>query len=221
MTGGLIGDPVAKSGMYALMDVDLFNILCIPATMKLPDINAAQVTTEATSLCTTRRAMYLLDVPQHDAVRDTVDAITTWLDANAGLRSRNAALYFPRMDIADSLANYRLRKVSTSGTVAGLWARIDASRGVWKAPAGTEASLAGVQQLEYKLTDPERRTESACHQLPSRVPGLWTGLLGRAHAVRRGSACRRLQIHPDPASCVVHRGKLVSRHPMGGVRAER
>ena len=158
MTGGLIGDPVAKSGMYALMDVDLFNILCIPATMNLPDINtpnAQQVATVATSLCTSRRAMYLLDVPQHDAVRDTVDAITTWLDANAGLRSRNAALYFPRMDIADSLANYRLRKVSTSGTVAGLWARIDASRGVWKAPAGTEASLAGVQQLEYKLTDPE------------------------------------------------------------------
>jgi phage tail sheath protein FI len=155
MTGGLIGDPVAKSGIYALMDVDLFNILCIPATMNLPDINASQVATQATGLCATRRAMYLLDVPQHDASRDTVDAIKTWLDANAVLRSRNAALYFPRMDIADPLAAYRLRKVATSGTVAGLWARIDGARGVWKAPAGTEASLTGIQKLEYKLTDPE------------------------------------------------------------------
>jgi phage tail sheath protein FI len=156
MTGGLIGDPVAKTGLYALMDVDLFNILCIPATMNLPDTSAAQVATAATSLCTKRRAMYLLDVPQPDnATRDTVDAISTWLSSNAGLRSRNAALYFPRLDIADPLADYRLRKVSPSGTVAGLWARIDGSRGVWKAPAGTEASLAGVQKLEYKLTDPE------------------------------------------------------------------
>jgi hypothetical protein len=155
MTGGLIGDPVAKTGLYALMDVDLFNILCIPATMNLPDVNAAQVAAQATGLCTTRRAMYLLDVPQHDATRDTVDAISTWLNANSGLRSRNAALYFPRLTIADPLAAYRLRKVSPSGTVAGLWARIDGSRGVWKAPAGTETSLAGVQQVVYKLTDPE------------------------------------------------------------------
>ena len=155
MTGGLIGDPVAKTGIYALMDVDLFNILCIPATMNLPDINAAQVAAQATSLCTTRRAMYLLDVPQRDAARDTVDAISTWLNANSGLRSRNAAVYFPRLSIADPLAAYRLRLVSPSGTVAGLWSRIDGSRGVWKAPAGTETSLAGVQQVAYKLTDPE------------------------------------------------------------------
>jgi uncharacterized protein len=39
--------------------------------------------------------------------------------------------------------------------VAGLWARTDGTRGVWKAPAGTAATLTGVQKLEYKLTDPE------------------------------------------------------------------
>jgi hypothetical protein len=155
MAGGLIGDQLQKSGIYALMDVDLFNILCIPATMNLPDLEAAQVAAQAVSLCTSRRAMYLLDAPQHDAKRDTVDAIRTWLDANSGLRSRNAALYFPRTDIADPLAGFRPQPRATSGTVAGLWARIDSSRGVWKAPAGTETGLAGVQKLEYKLTDPE------------------------------------------------------------------
>ncbi len=154
VTAALIGDPNAKTGLYALMNVDLFNILCIPATMNLPDVNTAAIATAATSLCQTRRAMYILDVPQ-TVPRDTVLAIQTWLDANAGLRSRNAALYFPRMDIPDPLNNYRLRKVSPSGTIAGLWARIDGSRGVWKAPAGTEATLTGVQSLEYPLTDPE------------------------------------------------------------------
>ena len=155
MTSGLIGDAVAKTGLHALVDVDLFNMLCIPATTVLPDLNAAAVAAQAIDLCTKRRAMYLLDAPQVDAARDSVDAIRTWLDANAGLRSRNAALYFPRVDIPDPLAGYRLRKVAPSGTVAGLWARIDGARGVWKAPAGTEAGLAGVQKLEYLLTDPE------------------------------------------------------------------
>ncbi len=153
--GGLIGDPAAKSGVYALLDVDLFNILCIPATMNLPDKSAAAVATAAIALCTQRRAMYLLDVPQVPNPRDTLPSIMAWLDGNATLRSRNAALYFPRVDIADPLAGYRSRPVSPSGTVAGLWARTDGARGVWKAPAGTEASLSGVQKLEYKVTDSE------------------------------------------------------------------
>ena len=59
------------------------------------------------------------------------------------------------MDIADPLNQQRLRPVSPSGTVAGLWARTDGARGVWKAPAGTAATLTGVQKLEYVLTDPE------------------------------------------------------------------
>jgi phage tail sheath protein FI len=154
MTGGLIGDPNLKTGIYALLDVDLFNILCIPATMNLPDPNAAAVSAKAVQLGTQRRAMYVIDAPQ-TTNRDSVDGIKTWLDANASLRSRNAALYFPRVDIADPLNGFRLRPTAPSGTIAGLYALIDATRGVWKAPAGTEASLAGVQKLEYKLTDGE------------------------------------------------------------------
>jgi len=152
---GIIGDPVAKTGLYALLNVDLFNILCIPATMNLGDTDAFAVATAAISLCETRRAMYLLDAPQAAASRDTVSSIMSWLDGAAGLRSANAALYFPRMDIADPLNQQRLRAVSPSGTVAGMWARTDGARGVWKAPAGTAATLAGVQKLEYALTDPE------------------------------------------------------------------
>jgi len=152
---GIIGDPVAKTGLYALMDVDLFNILCIPATMNLPDIDAAAVATAANDLCDTRRAFYILDAPQSDGNRDTPVAIQAWLDANDGLRNNNSALYFPRVDIPDPLNNLQLRPISPSGTVAGLYARIDGARGVWKAPAGTEATLSGVQALEYKLTDPE------------------------------------------------------------------
>jgi phage tail sheath protein FI len=39
--------------------------------------------------------------------------------------------------------------------VAGIFARTDANRGVWKAPAGQDATLTGVVQLSVPLTDPE------------------------------------------------------------------
>jgi uncharacterized protein len=155
VAAGLIGDQLAKTGMYALLDTDLFNILCIPVTALLPDNDAAQVATNATSLCTQRRAFYILDPPQQDGDRDTVQGVKTWLDNNASLRSRNSAVYFPRLDLADPLNSFRTRITAPSGTIAGLYARIDSSRGVWKAPAGTEAGLAGILSLEYKLTDGE------------------------------------------------------------------
>jgi phage tail sheath protein FI len=161
MAGGLIGDPVQKTGLYALLDVDIFNILCIPATSRFPavnDNNAFQVATKAESLCTDRRAFYLMDVPQGQGTvgaNDTVTAVLAWLDSHASLRSRNAALYFPRVDIPDPLNGFRLRAAPVSGTIAGLYARTDATRGVWKAPAGTDASLLGVQQLEYNVIDGE------------------------------------------------------------------
>ena len=155
VTDGLIGDAATKSGMYALLDVDLFNILCLPATTNLPDANAAQVAASATALCTQRRAFYILDAPQAAGNRDTVTGIMNWLDQNDTLRSRNAALYFPRLNIADPLNNYQLRATAPSGTLAGVYARTDVSRGVWKAPAGTEAVLAGAQALGYQLIDGE------------------------------------------------------------------
>jgi phage tail sheath protein FI len=42
-----------------------------------------------------------------------------------------------------------------SGFVAGLYAKTDASRGVWKAPAGVEAGLTGVSGLTRVLTNDE------------------------------------------------------------------
>jgi uncharacterized protein len=60
--------------------------------------------------------------------------------------------------IADPLDNGRLRSFGASGTIAGLFARTDSARGVWKAPAGTEATLRNVAVLEDVLTDPENGT---------------------------------------------------------------
>ena len=139
--GDLIGAEADKSGMYALLDVDLFNILCIPDTMRLGATDAAQVAAEATALAARERAFYILDAPQPAAnPLDLPTEIEGWLDENATLRHQNAAVYFPRPAVADPLNDVRLRSVAASGTMAGVYARTDATRGVWKAPAGTEAA---------------------------------------------------------------------------------
>lgn len=151
----LMGDADAKTGLYALLDVDLFNILCIPDTMNLGNAAAAQVAAEATALCERERAFYILDVPQPANPLDEPVEIQQWLDENATLRHKNAALYYPRPVVSDVLNDFRLREVAPSGTMAGVYARIDGTRGVWKAPAGTEAVLRGAQRLEYRLTDDE------------------------------------------------------------------
>jgi hypothetical protein len=46
-------------------------------------------------------------------------------------------------------------QIGPTGAIAGLMARIDSSRGVWKAPAGTEADLRGITGLERRFSDLE------------------------------------------------------------------
>ena len=148
----LRGERSAKSGIYALEDADLFNILCIPNAAELEAADMRAVYGEAIAYCEERRAFLLVDISEAEG---SLDAMESWLTENAGLRHRNAAVYFPRIRIADPLNRNRLRSVGPSGTLAGLFASTDSARGVWKAPAGTEARLRNVQALDYKLTDRE------------------------------------------------------------------
>jgi phage tail sheath protein FI len=155
---GLIGDPLAKTGIYALDAVDTFNILCLPDVMNQSDTDAFAVITAAETYCTSRRAVLIVDPPQGGAglaQRDSLSGIQAWLAQNLTLRSSYAALYYPRPMIPDPMNGYRLRSVAASGTIAGLCAQTDGARGVWKAPAGTAATLTNVAALSYKLTDAE------------------------------------------------------------------
>jgi phage tail sheath protein FI len=146
------GSPNLKTGMYALRDVDLFNLLAIPGTSRLPDSQSASVIQAAIALCEQERAFYVIDPPP----LATLVTVEAWV-ANI-TKSRNAAVYFPRILAADPLDNFRLREMPASGAVAGVFARTDSERGVWKAPAGTEAVLRGTQGLAYNLTDGENGT---------------------------------------------------------------
>ncbi|HEX8237083.1 MAG TPA: phage tail sheath C-terminal domain-containing protein [Abditibacteriaceae bacterium] len=148
----LQGTRSAKSGLFALEDVDLFNILCMPAAAELAPTDFGVVVTQAEAYCEERRAFMIVDIPR---TINTLAEMQTWMTQNDTLRHRNAAVYFPRPLIPDSLNENRLRSVGASGTLAGLYAQTDVARGVWKAPAGTDARLRNVQNLDYILTDPE------------------------------------------------------------------
>jgi phage tail sheath protein FI len=146
------GDYDAKTGIYALRDVDLFNLLVIPRTTVLPDANAKDVISKAISFCEERRAFFIVDPnPSKDPTN-----IGDWVASIQA--SKNAAVYFPRIMASDPLQNFRVHAMPSSGTVAGIYARTDAERGVWKAPAGIDAILQGSQGLSYTLTDPENGT---------------------------------------------------------------
>ena len=65
------------------------------------------------------------------------------------------ALYFPRVIQADPKREGQLDVFVPCGIIAGVMARTDTARGVWKAPAGLDAALTGIQGLQVNLNDDE------------------------------------------------------------------
>jgi len=77
--------------------------------------------------------------------------------------STYSVLYYPWVKVANPF--YHAEKnptadktvdVAPSSFAAGMWSRIDAKRGVWKAPAGMEAGLIGTAGLKYIIEDGEQ-----------------------------------------------------------------
>jgi phage tail sheath protein FI len=139
-------------GIRALDAVDIFNLLVIPGLMNSEALFAAA------DYCRQRRAFLIMDsaksvqtpTQMEQAVRNAMLPKTSY-----------CATYFPWINIPDPLNSRQLRLTPPSGSVAGLLARVDGSRGVWKSPAGTGADLIGVSGLSYNLTDSENETLNA------------------------------------------------------------
>jgi phage tail sheath protein FI len=68
----------------------------------------------------------------------------------------NAAVFFPRLRQPNPLRNDQMEDFAACGAVAGIYARTDGQRGVWKAAAGYEARLAGNPELTVSLTDQDQ-----------------------------------------------------------------
>jgi Bacteriophage tail sheath protein len=148
------GKERASKGLYTLDKADLFNLLCIPGYKEGGlgfDVDE-EVVSAAAKYCEARRALLLVDSPS--SWRTTADA-KAGIALGVGTTSKNAALFFPRLRQPNPERNNQKQDFGPSGAVAGVFARTDAQRGVWKAPAGLEATLIGVPELAVSLTDAE------------------------------------------------------------------
>lgn len=157
-----------RKGLRALGEAD-FNLLCLPA------VAHGGVLAEAASCCEERRAFLIADAP--GAATDP--ASMAQAAAGAALPgSDHAAVYYPWVHVSDPLKNGAPRPAPPCGTIAGLYARTDGARGVWAAPSGTEARLAGVVSLAASLTDNEIGSLSplgvnCLRTLPGHGPVCW------------------------------------------------
>jgi phage tail sheath protein FI len=165
----IIGSAAEKSGLFALTKADLFNLLCIPPRIRPTPENvgndgtftSAAIYAQALALCVARRAFLIVDpdlawARSSDPVQSAIDGRD---DLNlTGTAARNAALYFPGVRAVDPLRDNQVGEFVPCGAIAGVMARTDSTRGVWKAPAGLDAALAGVQGLQVRLNDLENGT---------------------------------------------------------------
>jgi phage tail sheath protein FI len=141
-----------KTGLFGLEKVDLFNLLCIPPATR-EGTTSASVYQAALPYCAKRRAMLVVDPASDWTVANAeskVDALGL-----SGPNARNAAVYFPLMRSADLLQDNQTLPFVPCGALAGIMARTDSERGVWKAPAGLDASINGIRALATTITDDE------------------------------------------------------------------
>ncbi|MBI4784770.1 MAG: phage tail sheath family protein [Oscillatoriophycideae cyanobacterium NC_groundwater_1537_Pr4_S-0.65um_50_18] len=145
-----VGLETNKQGLYALKKADLFNLLCIPPHVLGGNIEP-ELVGEAAQFCEAQRAFLLVDPPNSWSSKDAAKAGIS----SVGTRSNHAAIFFPRLKQTNPLRDNQLEDFAPCGAIAGIFARTDTQRGVWKAPAGLDATLVGVPQLNVPLNDAE------------------------------------------------------------------
>ncbi|MDP1581854.1 MAG: phage tail sheath subtilisin-like domain-containing protein [Bradyrhizobium sp.] len=179
----LLGDPLQQTGIYALDSIDLFNLLCIPRDpADACDDELQPLYQAAAAYCHKRRAMLIPDPPavwSDHARQGRFDLIRP---ADLGIdvpepAARNCIAYFPRIKKLKP-ASDQTGVFAACGAIAGIIARTDAARGVWKAPAGIEAGIEGITGLEFDLTDEQNGRLNplginCLRQFPGVGPVLW------------------------------------------------
>lgn len=150
-----------KQGLFALENADLFNLLCVPPYNDLV-VDGGPTDIDTTLLghlalyCVQRRAMLIVDPSTTwQKASAAVTNIPTIIEAITSNNSANAAIFFPLLMEADPMQNNQIGTFVPCGAVAGVFAATDAQRGVWKAPAGTLASIAGIVGQSVPLTNNE------------------------------------------------------------------
>lgn len=122
----------------------------------VPGIGSEAVADAGMNYCRNRPlsdCFFIADMAHDDD--DLEDAIE--YRNNINTPNSYGAVYFPWLKMLDPTGQSpEPIAAPPSGYVAGMYAQIDAKRGVWKAPAGTEAVLGGTVGLVKDLTDEQQ-----------------------------------------------------------------
>lgn len=118
----------------SLDKVEIFNLLVVPG------ITDNNVLSNALSFAERKRAFMIVDAPYGASADGTggFPEITTVMGTVP--RSQNGAIYFPWL-LSTNPVRGTIEPMPPSGFVAGVYARTDSQRGVWKAPAGIAATV--------------------------------------------------------------------------------
>lgn len=153
-----LGSESDQTGIYALKQTDLFNLLCIPPPERRSNTDPS-VYQAALTLCVTNRAMLIVDpffewgASVSNAVQNAISGLGDF--GLSGTDARNAVLYYPRVIKADPLRENQFDVFVPCGIMSGVMSKTDTNRGVWKSPAGIDAGLNGIQGLQANFTDAE------------------------------------------------------------------
>jgi hypothetical protein len=209
LDGGMPGDPFTAyypgdfEGAFAqdtaLDKVPVFNLLLTPGIWDAP------VVSEALAFAERKRAFVILDPPA-DAAADgsypPLPMIGDIMSDNAAPRSipksENGALYFPYLRSSDPATGAPL-SIPPSGFVAGVIAREDTNRGVWKAPAGYEAIVQNTPGVVApgRMTDPRQGTLNKIGVNCLRTfPGIGTVIFGARTLVAANPAFQQYRYVP-------------------------
>lgn len=140
----LLLPPGGAGGAFLLDRASRINLLAVPGETTPSVVAALQAFSVA------RRIFLILDAPQTSMPFAPDSKI-------AGDAARNSAIYFPWLLPADA-GTSKIHAFPPSGFVAGIYARTDRTRGVWKTPAGAEATLIGAPGPATPVTDRDAAT---------------------------------------------------------------
>jgi uncharacterized protein len=171
----------ASRGVWALTRAAMVNLVCIPPYgWRLADEISDRTRQAALEFCHEHRAFFVADPPARwQSVADVLDAGDGVLSIDwRTLPREHGALYYPRLVVRDPADAGAVRLAPACGAVAGVMARLDAARGIWKAPGGVEATLAADTVLAAALSGDEMalltaRGVNVLRTLPRGGPVVW------------------------------------------------
>lgn len=174
--------------------VPIFNL------MVLPGISDNAVWSAALAFCERKQAFLIMDAPRDDSA-DGAGGLTKVEDTFRGgavPKSPNGAFYFPWLLATDPLTGVQ-RDVPPSGYVAGIYARTDTNRGVWKAPAGLETTVLNTSGVveRGRMTDMRQGTLNPIGVNCLRdFPGIGTVIFGARTLVAANPAFEQFRYVP-------------------------